>query len=123
MEPAGPETKGTFTGNLLVASAGAPLNMTGIADSYILSTGKDGNVAFFRCTGGTLAMNRAYLNLAGSSAASLRLIFNDDVTAIGSISTDDAGTPAAIYDLAGRRVTKMQKGSLYIRNGQKIVAQ
>lgn len=123
MEPAGPETKGTFTGNLLVASAGAPLNMAGIADSYILSKGKDGNVAFFRCTGGTLAMNRAYLNLAGSSAASLRLIFNDDVTAIGSISTDDTGTPAAIYDLAGRRVTKMQKGSLYIRNGQKIVAQ
>ncbi len=123
MEPAGSEAQGTFTSNLLVASAGAPLNMAGVTGSYVLSKDSGGTVAFYRCTGGTLAMNRAYLNLAGSSAASLRLVFGgDDVTAIGTIGTD-ASAPAVIYDLAGRRVTKMQKGSLYISNGRKVVGQ
>lgn len=69
----------------------------------------------------TLAANKAYLNIAPSSARFLVFNFDEDnETAIESIGSENGNVKAEIYDLAGRRVQKAQKG-LYIVNGKKVI--
>lgn len=69
----------------------------------------------------TLAANKAYLNIAPLSARFLVFNFDgDNETAIESIGSENANMKAEIFDLAGRRVQKAQKG-LYIVNGKKVI--
>ena len=69
----------------------------------------------------TLAANKAYLNIATSSARFLVFNFDEDnETAIESIGSEEGNMKEEIFDLAGRRVQKAQKG-LYIVNGQKVI--
>lgn len=68
----------------------------------------------------TLPANKAYLNIAPSATRFLVFNFGDDnVTAIEGIEAENAAD-AVVYDLAGRRVQKAQKG-LYIVNGKKVI--
>ena len=69
----------------------------------------------------TLAANKAYLHIATSSARFLVFNFDEDnETAIESIGSEEGNMKEEIFDLAGRRVQKAQKG-LYIVNGQKVI--
>lgn len=69
----------------------------------------------------TLAANKAYLNIPTSSARFLVFNFDEDnETAIESIGSEDGNMKEEIFDLAGRRVQKAQKG-LYIVNGKKVI--
>lgn len=57
--------------------------------------------------------------------AALRQADNKEITGIEDINLDVTGKPidAHIYNLAGQRVSVMQKGKIYIRNGKKYLAQ
>lgn len=128
MLPATSETQATLTGtNKLVSTAGAAVDMTSVANAYIYILGKPSDadpVAFYACSGGTLAMNKAYLSLAdegsSESAAALTIDFGNTTTALQQVATE-AAMEAPMYDLSGRRVLKVQKGGFYIQNGKKYI--
>lgn len=103
--------------NLLRSSAGAPHTIA--AGEYILS--QVGNqVGFYKGKlNSELAMNKSYLFWANDGNA-VKLVWNDDVTGVDGV-TDGQSQEAPIYDLGGRRVQKVVKGGVYIRNGKKFV--
>lgn len=96
-------------------------------NSYVLSRVND-VVGFYKATknqqGNTAFLNngfKAYLP-AATGAESRFLVFNfgdDNATAIEGIEAENTAD-AVVYDLAGRRVQKAQKG-LYIVNGKKVI--
>ena len=88
------------------------------ATNYVLGT-DDTKVGFFHWNGTALAANRAYL--AGSSVSGVKGFYLNwgDEDAISSIVAESQ-SQKTIYNLAGQRVQKAQKG-LYIINGKKVV--
>lgn len=92
---------------------------------YVLSNQEDG-VGFYKAA---LAdgkfknnANKAYLPITVQTESAARFLSFDfgTETAIESIEGADNGANTVIYDLAGRRVQKAQKG-LYIVNGAKVI--
>ena len=73
--------------------------------------------------GGTLAAGKAYLDLSSnpSAAKSFIMSFDEETTAISSISNEKLGisNSADAYNLAGQRVSKDYKG-IVIKNGKKF---
>lgn len=119
MLPATTETEGTVSGNgnSLVASAGAAIDLTDRTNAYILGA-QDGTTAFYTCTGGTLAINKAYLQLSNQlQAQAVKLRFGG----VTGISTPVSTANAPLYDLSGRRVLQPAKGGIYIQNGKKFI--
>lgn len=92
------------------------------ADSYVLARQKStGKIGFFPVAEGAdygLDKYKCYLTLPASESRYNALFFEGEETGIESIETENA--KAEIYDLAGRRVQKAQKG-LYIVNGKKVI--
>ena len=84
--------------------------------NYTLANGEDG-VGFYLYQGTTLAGFRAYLPKGDAAAPALRIRLAGEETGIEQIAGD---AELVIYDLAGRRVEKMEKG-IYIVNGKKVV--
>lgn len=81
-----------------------------------------GLVGFFSTDGSaSLPANRAYLNKVEGLMA-VMVNHGGNTTAIGNVQNSLPAT-APVYDLSGRRVTKMVKGSLYLQNGRKYIAQ
>lgn len=95
-------------------------NMTNL----ILANGKNG-LGFYCLKGsGTIAAHRAYLQvptrLIENGAKFISMEFDDDVTAINGIKTEEEATP--YYDLQGvRHEGKPSKQGIYIMNGKKVV--
>lgn len=86
--------------------------------NYTLGT--DGTkVGFYHWNGTTLNANRAYVAGSGSGVKGFVLNFDDDATAIKDL-TDLKDSNGLIFNLAGQRISKMQKG-INIINGKKIV--
>lgn len=79
-----------------------------------------GSVGFFRSTNATLKANRAYLKV-DETIQSLAMNFGGTTTGITHIIKNEVNPNAPIYDLSGRRVSNMVKGSVYIQNGKKII--
>lgn len=81
-----------------------------------------GLVGFFSTDGSaSLPANRAYLNKVEGLMA-VMVNHGGNTTAIGNVQNSLPAT-APVYDLSGRRVTKMVKGVLYLQNGRKFIAQ
>ena len=81
-----------------------------------------GLVGFFSTDGSaSLPANRAYLNKVEGLMA-VMVNHGGNTTAIGNVQ-NNLPANAPVYDLSGRRVTKMVKGSLYLQNGRKFIAQ
>ena len=89
-----------------------PLTATGA--QYVLAS-KDGVVGFYQATG-TIPAGKAYIEKA---AAGVKGFFFGDATGIAEVETSEDSN-AAIYDLSGRRVEKVQKG-IYVVNGKKVL--
>lgn len=93
----------------------------------VLSFGRangNGKVGFFRSTNATLKANRAYVKLDGENQASLAMRFDGTATSIDQINgAETIDNDAPIYDLTGRQVSHLVKGSLYIQGGRKFIAQ
>ena len=123
-EPA-TEAGGTeVTGNLLHGYAGiaeyetVELPTDGSVN-YVLTV-MEGKAGFYRKNASfKVYNNKAYLNVP-SAAGARALYFEFDNGATGIVETENESEKAEIYDLAGRRVQKVQKG-LYIVNGKKVL--
>lgn len=115
-EPLATETEG----NMLVATTGNAVETN--VNAYILS--KNGNTAVFKklkSDARTIAQYKAYLAFNGAQSAQLMnfAFAGSDLTGIQNVTETSAKSKTA-YDLAGRKVGKLQKG-IYIVNGKKVI--
>ena len=89
------------------------------AADYVLSKGNN-NIGFYHWSQNTLPANKAYLtSINAASIKGFAFDFSDDATGIAS-PLGETGEGAAIYNLAGQRLGKMQKG-INIVNGKKVL--
>lgn len=117
-EPLATETEG----NMLVNTDGnaVPDNV----NAYILSQ-NSGTAVFKKLMSGAsnrkIKQYKAYLELNGANSAQLmKFAFaGSDLTGIQNVTETSAKSKTA-YDLAGRKVGKLQKG-IYIVNGKKVI--
>ena len=84
---------------------------------YILAK-VDGKVGFFKATG-TIAAGKGYLELSNAVKA-FYPFFGEEETGINSLTPALSEGEGAIYNVAGQRVSKLQKG-INIVNGKKIL--
>lgn len=108
--------------NKLVATTGSAV--ADDVNAYILSKNESETKAVFKKlskTNRTIAQYKAYLKLdAGTQPANLSLAFaGSNLTGIQNVTETSAKSKTA-YDLAGRKVGKLQKG-IYIVNGKKVI--
>lgn len=110
------------TGSITIAADGD--NNT----TYVLGNPTGGNgVGFYELssTNRTIAAYKAYLKgpkKTSEDNTAVKLLFPDGTT--GILNIDGTATKnMPIYDLTGRCVKKLVKGSLYIQNGKKFIAQ
>ncbi len=84
---------------------------------YVLAK-KDDKVGFYKADSGTIAAGKAYYQ-SPSNVKAFYFDFADDATGIENLNNQNTlNTP--IYNLAGQRVNKMQKG-INIVNGKKVL--
>ena len=112
----GKTVSGTSTYGLLT---GVYENTSAPDESYVLQN-NGGKVGFYQVDTGiaepTVGANRAYMTIGGGVKASA--FFFDEATGIQNVLTGlQAGE---IYDIAGRKMSKLQKG-MNIVNGQKVL--
>ncbi|MBQ8454463.1 MAG: SusF/SusE family outer membrane protein [Bacteroidaceae bacterium] len=108
--------------NSLSGSNGSVTGGTGI---YALAKkGEEGNeVVGFYPVGSTVTIpeGKAYLEYSGSSVKGFNFVFEeDDPTAIEMVNGQSSMVNGSIFNLAGQRIQKMQKG-INIVNGKKVL--
>lgn len=81
---------------------------------YVLANGEQG-IGFYKATG-TIAAGKGYL-VCNNAAVKAFLPAEDNATGISAVQ---AGEEEAVYDVAGRRIRKMQKG-INIMGGKKVL--
>ena len=107
---------GTFTGTTI--------NTKAESTNYVL--GKDATnsdrIGFYHFDNASynLKANRAYLNTSGGSVKGFILMFDDDDETSIASPLGETGEGVSIYNLAGQRLNKMQKG-INIVNGKKVL--
>ena len=123
-------TSRSATATLGTSYTTTPVSSTALTGSYLeianfngaanYTLGTDGTkVGFYHWNGTTLNANRAYVAGNGSGVKGFALNFDDDATAIKDL-TDLKDSNGLIFNLAGQRISKMQKG-INIINGKKVV--
>ena len=86
---------------------------------YILAK-KNDNVGFYKATSGTIiAAGKAYYQ-SPSNVKAFYFDFAGDATGIAEIENGKLKVESSIFNLAGQRVNKMQKG-INIVNGKKVL--
>lgn len=112
----------TFGKNDLIGST-SEIAVGQLDDKLIFGVSNEtGLVGFFSTDGSaSLPANRAYLNKVEGLMA-VMVNHGGNTTAIGNVQNNQL-VNAPVYDLSGRRVTKMVKGGLYLQNGRKFIAQ
>lgn len=112
----------TFGKNDLIGST-SEIAVGQLDDKLIFGVSNEtGLVGFFSTDGSaSLPANRAYLNKVEGLMA-VMVNHGGNTTAIGNVQ-NNLPANAPVYDLSGRRVTKMVKGGLYLQNGRKFIAQ
>ena len=85
---------------------------------YVLAKPEGQEVGFYQATTGTIAARKAYLE----SASGVKAFYfaGDDATSIKTIDNGQQTTDSAIYNVAGQRIQKMQKG-INIVDGKKML--
>ena len=86
---------------------------------YVLAQ-KDDVIGFYKATTGTIKAGKAYLKIVGGSGVKAFFFGGDDETGITTIDNEQMTNDNAIYNLAGQRLQKMQKG-INVVNGKKIL--
>lgn len=111
----GVATEGVATSRYLT---GVYVDIPAPVGSYVLQN-QNGKVGFYRVAEGrqpTVGANHAYLT---TSSAGVKAFYMEDATAIEAVEELLSGK-AEIYDLAGRRLQKLQKG-INIVGGKKVL--
>lgn len=111
-------TGGSVDGNVLTGTVAAISRPDG---SYILATG-DSGVGFYKDGASTIPGFKAYYQPESPVKGFMGFFFEDDETAIENVNVNDDLNldNSAIYNIAGQRLQKMQKG-INIINGRKVV--
>jgi len=71
-------------------------------------------------SGVKIPAGKAYLNIPSLSRDFVGFDFGGEATAIDAVESVKQPTDAAVYNLAGQRVSKPARG-LYIMNGKKVI--
>lgn len=111
------KTEGAVLGaeNDLVAAVD---DVTADGTQYILAQKEEG-VGFYKAVG-TIAAGKGYLAVGGAGVKGFYGFDDDDATGIDGIGNGQLTIGNEIYNVAGQRVSKMQKG-VNIVNGKKIL--
>jgi hypothetical protein len=107
-----------LTGNVLKA---AENDVVANGTQYILAQ-VEGEVAFHQATeNSVIPAGKGYLELSGAGPL-VKAFFGDEEseTAITNVNVNGNGNNAAIYNMSGQRISKLQKG-VNIVNGKKIL--
>ena len=113
----------TTAGNQMVGVT-KETKLTGADNAYMLTRKKEDKSIAFRLlkTDYTLGANKAYLK--ASNTANIRelipALWDDNATDIDNIAKDEATATGAIYNLAGQKLTRAQKG-INIINGKLVI--
>ena len=92
--------------------------LSDIADAtgkYVLTQPEGEDIGFWKATSGTLKAGKAYLEIASEVN---RFLFFDEATGIANVEKATENGP--IYNIAGQRLSKVQKG-INIVNGKKVL--
>ncbi len=92
------------------------------SNDYILNKVNDGGAGFYKAgTYTTLGAHKAYIPAAvGGSVKGFTISLDDDATAIEMVNGQSSMVNGSIYNLAGQRLSKTQKG-INIVNGKKVL--
>jgi hypothetical protein len=96
----------------------APAGFTANGNQYILA--KDNGVVAFYKAEGAITEGKGYVEITDGSGVKALFFEDDDATAIQTIDNGQLTTVGAIFNLAGQRMSKMQKG-INIVNGKKVL--
>ena len=109
--------QGDLAGSALEATA---YNAIAGYDIYILKINDAGDAQFMKATSGAVAAGKAYLPVAeGASVKAFDVVFAQAPTGVDEITVSKFQVSgAAIYNLAGQRVSQPTRG-IYIVNGKK----
>ena len=91
------------------------------AGKYVLAKPEGEEIAFYQAESGKIAAGKAYLELpAGTDVKAFYFLFpGEDPTGIANVEKVQVEN-GAIYNVAGQRLQKMQKG-INIVNGKKVL--
>ena len=83
------------------------------------------NGTFMRVTG-TIPAGKNYLMVPnavvpGGNAPQLTIVFDDEATGVNDVRSKKADVSGDVYDLQGRKMQKLSKKGLYIKDGHKVV--
>lgn len=95
------------------------------SNNYVLGFDEDNSdrIGFYHVSGGSsfaLGANKAYLPASGGSVKGFAINYNDLVDGIKSIDNGQLTIDNAVYNLAGQRMSKLQRG-VNIVNGMKVI--
>jgi hypothetical protein len=90
---------------------------TEAAGKYVLAQPENEKVGFYLANGGKIAAGKAYLELPATEVKAF-YFQGEDATGIANVNVNDNQT--SIYNIAGQRINKLQKG-INIVNGKKIL--
>lgn len=96
--------------------------LTKADNAYMLTRKKDdGSIAFrLLATDYTLGANKAYLKLENNARNLISVVWDENATGIYDLSEKEETENGAIYNLAGQKLTKPQKG-INIVNGKLLI--
>ena len=98
-----------------------PVSITSSAPVSVLTLqGQDDVPGFYAFDGETIGSNQAYLQLNDEGVGFLAILLSDDEDGIKLIQDSRFKIQNSIYNLAGQRIGKLQKG-INIVNGRKIL--
>ena len=116
LAPATEEADATFTTDLQISDG----KVTTEGSLYYAFATVDGKSGFKKLADGlTIPAKKGYLKLSAASAKGF-FAFDETTTGINEIEAEAAQDNAAIYNLAGQRVSKEYKG-VVIKNGKKFL--
>lgn len=127
----GEEGTYTFVATAEDVSATANNQMVGVTEdtpltsadnAYMLTRKKDdGSIAFrLLATDYTLGANKAYLKLENNARNLVSVVWDDNATGIYDLSEKEEAENGAIYNLAGQKLIRAQKG-INIINGKLVI--
>ncbi|MBR6698879.1 MAG: bacterial Ig-like domain-containing protein [Bacteroidaceae bacterium] len=96
--------------------------LTSADNAYMLTRKKDdGSIAFrLLATDYTLGANKAYLKLENNARNLISVVWDDNATGIYDLSEKEEVENGAIYNLAGQKLMRTQKG-INIINGKLVI--
>lgn len=96
--------------------------LTSADNAYMLTRKKDdGSIAFrLLATDYTLGANKAYLKLENNARNLISVVWDDNATGIYDLSEKEEAENGAIYNLAGQKLMRAQKG-INIINGKLVI--